>query len=407
MPDIIDENGLQVSTFTEVKDIADAEMKTIYGSDINLDSNSPDGQFVAGFVQPSIDLREKAVALNNSFDPDSAIGTFLDQRAAINNVERKGGSFTIQPVDIIVNATVNLQGLDANFNDIDGTGYTVQDDAGNEFILIDSSTVIPPVFPILHTTLNFRAREIGEVNVVQNTITNPVTIVLGVTSINNSQEELSLGVDQETDAQLRLRRKQSVALNSVGYLDGMLAALLNVEGVTDAVAFENDDSIVDGDGIPPSGIWAIVLDGANTDIADVIYNKKGAGINMKGSLEVEVTNDSGQVLTMKFDRPTPVTLFMQIFITVTGNVDVEAQKSEIKDYIVDNISYDINQTAEVSEIISVTRDGLESLGFPAFVTDANISIDSLSGPWSDLIDAPTKDSQFTFGNADITMEFNP
>ena len=45
-------------------------------------------------------------------DPDQAQGRVLDQRIAINGLERKGGTYTVTPVNITVDREVSLVGLD-------------------------------------------------------------------------------------------------------------------------------------------------------------------------------------------------------------------------------------------------------------------------------------------------------
>ena len=44
MPNVLNEDGLEVKTKTEIVTALEAGYKTIYGNDINLDSDSPDGQ---------------------------------------------------------------------------------------------------------------------------------------------------------------------------------------------------------------------------------------------------------------------------------------------------------------------------------------------------------------------------
>lgn len=61
MPDIIDENGLQVKTFDEILQELKDGLRAIYGNDINLDQNSPDGQMVGIIAQVATDLRELLV----------------------------------------------------------------------------------------------------------------------------------------------------------------------------------------------------------------------------------------------------------------------------------------------------------------------------------------------------------
>ena len=51
----------------------------------------------------------------------------MDSRYALNYLFRKGGTFTVQNIDVTVNKTVSLQGLDANYNDINAASYTVSD----------------------------------------------------------------------------------------------------------------------------------------------------------------------------------------------------------------------------------------------------------------------------------------
>ena len=142
MPDILDAQGLQVKTAQEILSDLSADFRNIYGNDINIDQNSPDGQILGIVTQMATDLRELLVQVNNGFDPDRAIGRILDERVVINNIERVGATYTVINIDITVNQTVTLQGLDGNYNDPNATAYTVQDNAGNQFILADTTTLV-------------------------------------------------------------------------------------------------------------------------------------------------------------------------------------------------------------------------------------------------------------------------
>ena len=74
MPDIFDENGLQTKTLNELVSELEANLQSIYGNDINLESNSPDGQMVNIYSQAGRDLREVVAKVNAGFDPDQAEG---------------------------------------------------------------------------------------------------------------------------------------------------------------------------------------------------------------------------------------------------------------------------------------------------------------------------------------------
>lgn len=399
MPDIINADGLQVKTAAEIRAELVAALQAIYGADINVDQNSPDGQVIGIITQLGVDLRELAVQINNGFDPDRAIGRILDERVVINNVERNGGTFTIQPVEITVDRTVSLQGLDANFNDINGTGFTVQDDAGNQFILVDSDTLTAGTHE-----LNFRAKNIGQVETVIGTIQTAVTIVLGVTGVNNSSAALEIGQNEETDAQLRLRRQQSVALASTGYLNGLLGDVLALEGVTDAKLYENYTNSIDADGIPAHGTWLIVEGGANSDIAQTYYENKSYGSNMKGDVEIDITTPSGGLFVAKFDRPDAVDLYIRFDIqrTVTSYVFDE---DAIKDYIVDTLVYKIGDFAETSLATVAAVAAIAAQGGGGVPVNVEISDDGIT--YTDFLETPTLDSKWTLDASNIGITILP
>lgn len=387
MSDIIDETGLQTKTLNEIIADLEAGFKEIYGVDINIDQNSPDGQLINIFAQSGIDIRELITGVYNSYNPDRAIGVQLDERVLINNITRKGGTYTIQPIVIVTDRTVSLVGLDADFNNQEGEGYTVQDNAGNEFILIDSDTLIAGTH-----TLNFRARNIGLVETTVGTITTPVTVVLGVVSVNNASGALEVGEDQETDAQLRVRRSYSTSLNASAYLNGLLGTVLNIDGVSDAKLYENYTGSVDADGIPAHGFWLIAEGGANTDIADAIYKKKSYGSNMKGDVSVEIITASGQSFFAKFDRPTPKNLYIEFSIQPLASGQT-FDLTSLKNYIVSNLSYGIGEAAESSKITCIIKDGIAEtggLGVPVLV---EISDDDVT--YVEYLETDTKDEEWT------------
>lgn len=399
MPDIIDAEGLQVKTLTEITADLQAALRAIYGADINLDQNSPDGQLVGIMAQVGVDLRELAVQINNSFNPDRAVGRLLDERVVINNIQRNGGTYTIQEVDITVDRTVTLQGLDANFNDPDGSGYTVQDDSGNQFILIDTDTLTAGTH-----SLNFRAKQIGRVETTIGTIVNPVTIILGVTAINNPTSALEVGQAEETDAQLRLRRQQSVALSSTGYLNGLLGAVLDLDGVTDAQLYENYGDSVDADGIPAHGIWLIAEGGANADIGNTIYARKSYGANMKGDVTYGIVTPSGSLFNAKFDRPDAVDLHIRFDIQRTTPLFVFDTDS-IKEWIVDNLSYRIGQFAETSLVTAAAVAGIVNQGGGGVPLNVEISDDGVT--WTDYMTVPSLDAKWTIDESNITITVLP
>lgn len=394
MPDIIDENGIQISTLPETLTALTDGMKAIYGNDINVDQNSPDGQMLNIFAQVAQDIREFAVEIFNSFDPDVARGSVLDQRVTINNIQRNGGTFTLISITLVINATVDLQGVDGNYGDINATGFTVQDNVGNQFVLVDSETFTAGTY-----TRNFRARQLGAINVPINTVTQQTTVKLEVSSVNNPSAPIEIGTNEEVDRNLRLRRQRSPSLSSNGFLNGLEAGVSALANVTDVKAYENVGDTVDADGIPAHGTWLIVEGGANTDIANVYYSKKSYGSNMKGVVSVNITTPSGGIFTAKFDRPTIEDLYVRFEIKKTISTAI-FDEAIIKQYIVDNLSYSIGQFAETSSLTAVAVAAIIANGGGGVPINMEISKDGVT--WFDYLTTSTLDKKFGLDVTRIT-----
>lgn len=308
MPNVIDANGLQVKTQAELVSEFTTAMQAIYGSDIDLSSDSPDGQMMMIFIQAVLDLEDLLVQIYNMFDPDNAIGAVLDQRVAINGIQRQAGTHTITNVTITVSQALNLYGLDQSAQPV----FTVADNAGNEWELQQTQTIGAPG----SYSYAFQAKNPGAVLTVPNTITVPVTIVLGVTTINNPSPATSIGLDEETDAVLKVRRQRSVSLASQGYLAGLLAELENINGVTSAFVYENTASATDGDGVPGHSIWVIIAGtAADADVAQAIYSKRNAGCGMKGDQTYVITQADGSPFIVAWD----VVVTEPLFITFNAS----------------------------------------------------------------------------------------
>lgn len=394
----INANGLTVDSLTEIISQISTGLQGVYGADINIDQNSPDGQAIGIFSQAVEDLLEFLVSINNGFDPDQAVGAILDQRVAINNIQRAGGTYTVQPITIVVTSTVSLQGLDDNYASPTGTGYTVQDSAGNEFILATSETLVPGTY-----VRNFRAQQIGLVSVPVNTITTPVTIVIGVASVNNPTAALTVGQNQETDQQLRTRRQQSTALATTGYLNGLLGAIQNLAGVTEAVLYDNrTDGVVNT--MAAHSIWLIVAGGAASDIANTIYEKISDGCNQNGAQTYNITTPSNAIFTAKWDTPTAESLYIKFSIQTTSPGFIFSQPA-IKASMAASLTYGIGQAAETSRAVDAALAAIAAQGGGGVPIAMLVSDDGVA--WVDYVEPTNINYQFTLATANIAITIIP
>ncbi len=133
----------------------------------------------------------------------------------------------------------------------------------------------------------------------------------------------------ETDTALRIRRRDSVAIAATGNVQAVLAALVNVTGVTSAVVKENPDGSPDVDGISGHSIACIVEGGDNQTIAEEIYRTKSAGCGMDGDITINVEDANGFLVPVNFYRPELINIRVAVDIAelsdypTTGDADVK------------------------------------------------------------------------------------
>ena len=397
MADILDANGLSVDNYNTLLGNIQSDMNSIYavdGDNINFDSSTPDGQFTNILAQIGSDIREVVQEVYNSFDPDKCTGVIQDSRYSLNYLTRKGGSFTIQNIDVTTDKTVTLQGLDANYNDLNAASYTVSDNAGNLWYLIDTTTLLAGT-----TSLPFRSQNLGLVQPTIGTINNQVTKVLGVTSVNNSVAPTTLGESQESDAEFRIRRNRSTATNGQNNYDAIIGQLLELDGVTDVQVHVNNTSSTDSTGTNAYTVWVIAEGGANADIANVIY-QNSTGLPTRGAIEVDVPSVSGQVFTTSFDRANPVSLYIQFDLKNT-NSDVNVSEDTIKEYIAENLTFTLNQPAETSYVTEIASAALLQYGLGLYALNVEVSTDGTT--WTDYIASSSLKNKFVVDATRITI----
>jgi uncharacterized phage protein gp47/JayE len=348
-------NGMTVQSLSDLTEFLSGQMQTIYGNDINIASDTPDGQMINIYCQMAEDLRELILNVNAGFDPDQATGTILDQRVALNGLIRKSGTYTFTDIEIVFNQGINLIGLDDQINisanKLTINPYTVKDSAGNKFYLAESQIITAPSYPIT-LSYSFRAANLGNIQTIANTINIPDSIFSAITSVNNPNSATIIGVNEELDANLKIRRRLSTALVATGFLDSLESGLQSLNGVTYASVYENTTASTDINGIPAYGIWAIVEGGNNADIANMIYSKRAGGTPMKGSETYSIIRNNGSTIIMKWDVPVLENLYIKFNCKLpNGFFDSNLMKS----LIVDNVHFGVGSSAVGSMITSYVQ----------------------------------------------------
>jgi uncharacterized phage protein gp47/JayE len=382
MVSTLDQTGLAIEPQTQIVADLVADYQAIYGPDINVDSNSPDGQLINIQAQAISDLLQLLLLTYNSFAVSTAFGERLDQLVELNGISRIAGTFTQAQVVVTITAAQTIPGLDQTVV----TPFTVKDDAGNQFQLKTSYVAGAPGTP----TLIFQAVAVGKVQTTAATITKIVTPTAGITAVNNpSVASDVLGVNEETDAQLKVRHARSLAVASTGPSDAMEAVLKNVAGVIDAYVVENNTSGV-VNGIPANGVWPIVNGGTAVGIAQAIYSKKSPGAPMKGSVTQAVVRPNGSTFTAQWDASISQTLYIKFSVIWIGpqamsNADISAALSAA-------LVYRLGQNPTIADILAAMR-----AIAPTAVVSINSSTQGVSrdnASWNSVV--PPTDAQHYF-----------
>ncbi len=126
-------------------------------------------------------------------------------------------------------------------------------------------------------------------------------------------------LEGETDDEYRARYGRLVARNATGSAEAILAAVLSVEGVADALIRENATAAEvteQGKTIGAHSICLVVDGGTDEAVAAVIARTKPAGTGTSGETRVDVPHDGGWSVPIRLSRVTPVPIKVKLALTL-------------------------------------------------------------------------------------------
>lgn len=315
--------GISAPDYQTVLDTITGYFQQIYGSDAYLDPDSKDGQMVALVALAIHDANNTAISVYRSFSPATALGDALTSNVKINGITRRAA--TNSTVDLLLTGTVGTTITNGSVRDTNSVVWN-----------LPATVVIGTDGTVVATATCANS---GAVAAVAGSVNGINTPTRGWASVTNPLAA-TVGVAAETDAELRVRQSQSVALASLTPFDAVDGAIANVEGVTRHKLFENDTETTDANGLPPHSISAIVEGGDATEIANTIRSVKGQGVSTYGTTAVIVTDKYGNPYIIRFSRPVDVPVYVSITLkALTG------YSSEVGDEIKAAVAAYINSLA--------------------------------------------------------------
>lgn len=307
----IDANGIQIQTFEEVFEELVDGYKDIYGADINVNQESPDGQRIGIEAKGRHDMQAFGLLVANNFDPDFARGLPQAKIAKLSGIFPRPATRSTWDLSVTMTRDLTLD-----------TGYSIADDLGQVWELPAPVAVTAGANPV-----TFTASEFGSVTGLSGATFTQVTVVLGVGTITASVDAV-VGVDEETDEEFAQRRNRSLENPAFSTTGSLTARLLNTAGVTDAIVYDND---TDDFGPPDNpdwnldahSIWPVVEGGTIDDIMQELLLRKTGGTGIKGAIEADIpetlTRPDGSTFSVsqkrRFDRPVYVPVYVNAAAT--------------------------------------------------------------------------------------------
>jgi uncharacterized phage protein gp47/JayE len=295
----VDANGISAPTYDQILQSLQESMQAIYGTDIYIAPDSQDGQLLALTALAQHDSNQASIAVYRSFSPTYSQGTALSANVKLNGIARKQASFSTALGDVVGQAGTTIN------------GGIVKDDNGNLWNLPDTVT-IPAAGTI---NVQVIAQDPGSLVAAAGAISTIYNPQLGWQSFL-STVDATQGQPIETDATLRTRQRAAASLPAQSPLAGLLAALQDLDGVTEAAVYENDTAIVDANGLAAHSIAAVVNGGTLDDIARTIGQKKTLGAALNGTQAHDYLDPvTGRLYTINWYPLTQVPITVEITLT--------------------------------------------------------------------------------------------
>lgn len=304
--------GVIVPDTATLREEVEAEYKAVFGADLPLTPETPQGVLITTEVESRDGMVRNNAEVANQINPDIAGGIWLDALWALTRGKRRAATASklsgvvfsgVPQTPIPAGSLASVASSGARFKTI------VDLVIGSSGSVVGSMEAVDP----------------GPVAAPAGSLTEIASTVLGWETVTNPSPA-EIGNSRESDVSSRRRRRQTLALQSVGPQEAIISRLYNLDGVTSLSFRENITSsplVFDGAiTLVPHSIYVCVDGGENIDIASALLDAKAVGPDFNGSIEVSVIEPfSGQIYIVKFDRPVERTFRARVTVK-PSNLDV-------------------------------------------------------------------------------------
>jgi len=310
------------------------EYSVLFGGDMDVTSPStPQGLLINAETLARVNIANNNATLANQINPNFAGGVFLDSILSLMGSQRLTETFSIVQITYTgTPATVIL------------SGFQIRDTNGNIWLSSDSATI--PGGGVVDS-VQFQCEVPGEIVVSALSTWVQVVPVSGL-SVTNVADNSNTGTLEQSDAQARLFRLNTLFLQGNASAGSIISSVSNAIGVSSLSFLENDGvaATIDSIAMLANSIYLCVNGGTSEDIAAAMTASKASGIAYtNGASSTPITYSysvpvSGQLIDVKFDRPDTIDIGVKATIKLNQPVQnyITTVRNAILSYAAGEIS---------------------------------------------------------------------
>ena len=347
-------NGLEIASYIDVKKAIVKKFQDIYGTDIDLSTNSADGIYLEFYTLMINNLLQSFQNVYSQLNINNANGIYLEILASLKNVRRLPATRSMAAINITNN-----------------TGSTITINEGDTFIDINSQTwvymadnIIKYIEPVeiedgSSAEIVLFSEEFGPIECKAGSIISTADLEGNIT-INQDKNGIP-GRFEETDSDLRSRCVSTIGLKSLNSISNMEASLINVLGISDVRVYnvlpDATGTFVDGT-TKSQGEYVVIKEDDilavnDKNIGQIIYNKSTPGIptlnptsGVKAgeakTITVSATDSNGNIIrntdiSVYWKKALPIKCQIQFTITKLDGFSADTRKL-IRDNVIEYLN---------------------------------------------------------------------
>jgi uncharacterized phage protein gp47/JayE len=298
--------GVIVADTSDILSEVQAEWQGVFGPTLNLAQSTPQGLMIAAEALARSNVVKNNAVVSNQINPNQASGLFLDAICSFTGLLRQAATYSTYTGVTIAGIAGTVVPAGSQVTTVNGDYFALQ-----TAVTIGSGGTVTGTYVAVNS---------GPVAAPSGTL-QPFTAVYGLETVTAGSAG-SVGAVAQSDVSLRQLRRNTLALQGLGFNEAVTSALNNIPGVLGIQFLENKSAsaqTIQTIAMAGSSIWACVDGGTALAIATALYDNTGQGVGWNGAQSYSITDPySGQVFNVLYDVPTTVAFLTQITVVQKG-----------------------------------------------------------------------------------------